>query len=383
MKRLALRGRALALAAVSVALLALFVYVVLRTGPLASVAVTAAEVNTQPVRPAMFGTGTVEARYGFKLGPTTAGRLKFLDVHVGDRVKAGQVLGAMEPVEIDERIASQGAVLRRAEAAVAEAAARHEFAQTQAQRYDKLASMRMSSEEVAAAKRQELHIAAAALSGARDEVTRARADQGATRTQRSNLRFIAPFDGLVVARHAEPGTTVVAGQAVLEIIDPRSLWVKVRFDQNTAANLAAGLPASIVLRSGGGLAVPGHVQHVEPLADAVTEETLARIVFETQPARLPPVGELAEVTVSSAPTAAAPTILNAALQRVDGRVGVWKLVGGKLRFAPVVLGAADLDGHVQVLSGVSHGERVVVYSEKVLNARSRVHVVAQLPGVLQ
>jgi multidrug resistance efflux pump len=42
-------------------------------------------------------------------------------------------------------------------------------------------------------------------------------------TQRGNLRLIAPADGLVSSRDADPGTTVVAGQAVVEVIDPESL----------------------------------------------------------------------------------------------------------------------------------------------------------------
>ena len=44
----------------------------------------------------------------------------------------------------------------------------------------------------------------------------------------------------------------------------------------------------------------------------------------------------------------------------------------------MTLGVADLDGHVQVLSGLSVGDQVVLYSEKPLTARSRIHVVERL-----
>ena len=43
------------------------------------------------------------------------------------------------------------------------------------------------------------------------------------------------------------------------------------------------------------------------------------------------------------------------------------------------LGASDLDGRVQV-SGLAAGDRVVVYSEKTLSARSRIQIVDRLPG---
>jgi len=85
MKRLPLQGRTLALLAVVVPLLALFVYVALRSGPMAPVKVTVATVETKSITPALFGIGTVEARHTYRIGPTFTGRVKRLDVEVGER----------------------------------------------------------------------------------------------------------------------------------------------------------------------------------------------------------------------------------------------------------------------------------------------------------
>ncbi len=116
MSKLPLQGRTLALLAVILPLLTLFVYVALRSGPLASVAVTVSDVESRTVSPALFGIGTVEARYTYKIGPTFAGRIKRLDVHVGDQVKAGQSLGEMEPVDLDDRVRSQESAFKRSKA---------------------------------------------------------------------------------------------------------------------------------------------------------------------------------------------------------------------------------------------------------------------------
>ena len=165
------------------------------------------------------------------------------------------------------------------------------------------------------------------------------------------------------------------------MIDPKSLWINVRFDQISASGLAGGLPTRIVLRSRSGQTLKGRVLRVEPKADAVTEEMIAKVTFDSQPETLPPVGELAEVTVDLPALQAAPLIPNAAVQRMGDKIGVWQVVDGDLRFSPVKLGASDLNGYVQVREGLKNRDQVVTYSEKALTPRSRIHVVDHIPGV--
>ena len=378
MRIFSLKRSTLALIAVVLPLLFLFIYVAFRSGPLAPTAVTVTTVESRALTPALFGIGTVQARYTYKIGSTFAGRLKRLDVHVGDTVNAGQVLGEIDPVDMDERITAQQAAVKSSQAAFAQAQARLAFAQTQASRYEQLLAAQGISEESTAAKRQELAIANAAFAAAREDTLRIRADLEALRTLRGNLRLVAPAAGVVIAREAEPGTTVVAGQSVVEVVDPMSVWIDTRFDQVSADGLRAGLPAQISLRSRQSQALSGRLMRIEPRADAVTEETLAKVVFVAQPTALLPLGELAEVTVQLGDLPAAPTIPNAALRTVNGQRGVWKLSDGDLVFAPITLGGSDLEGHVQVLKGVKAGERVIVYSDKILSSRSRIHIVETL-----
>jgi RND family efflux transporter MFP subunit len=381
MKKLPLQGRTLAMLAVIVPLLAVFIYLALRSGPLAPIAVTVATVESQSVTPGLFGIGTVQARYTYKIGPTFAGRVKSLTVHVGDHVKAGQVLGEMEPVDLDDRVRSQESAFKRAQATLREAQARQAYAQGQAHRYEQLFSVRSTSEEILTTKRQELQIADASLSAVLEDLARTRSDREGVVAQRSNLRLIAPVDGLVATRDADPGTTVVAGQSVVEVIDPGSLWINVRFDQISATGLAAGLPARVALRSRGDQPLKARVLRVEPKADAVTEEMLAKVVFDTPRELLPPLGELAEVTVDLPALPPAPLVPNAAIQRQGDKTGVWQIVDADLQFTPVKLGASDLNGLVQVREGLNKGDQVVTYSEKALSARSRIHVVDRIPGV--
>ena len=381
MKKFPIRGRTLALLAILLPLFLLFVYTGLRSGPLAPVPVVVTTVNTQPLTPALFGIGTVEARYTYKIGPTFAGRLKQLQVHVGDQVTKGQVLGEMDPVDLDDKIRALDAGLKRAEAMLKEAQTRHTYAQTQANRYAKLAAARATSKESADTKQHELQITTAALSVAKEELARITADRDALYTQRDHLRLIAPSDGLVVLRNANPGTTIVAGQSVIELIDPQSLWLHVRFDQSSAAGLVAGLDAQIVLRSRKDQSLNGTVLRIEPKADAVTEELLAKVTFNQLPQPLPSLGELTEVTLSLPTLEARPVIPNSSIRRYEGEMGVWQITDGDLRFTPIQIGAADLNGSVQVLEGLAEGDQIVSYSEKALSQNRRIKVVDAIAGV--
>ena len=389
--------RTSALVGVLVTLVGVFAYATLRSGPLAPIQVTVATVENLPISPGLFGIGTLDARYTYRIGPTFAGRVKHVDVNVGDTVKAGDLLGEMDPVDLDARIEAQEAALARAqanisavEAQVQEVLAIMAYAKNQARRYEQLFLEQVAAAEQVEAKRQELQVAEARLLAANanldatlHERISMRADLEGLVRQRANLRLVASVDGLVTARNADPGTTVVAGQPVVELIDPSSLWINVRFDQLQSAGLRAGLPVRIVLRSMSGSSLAGNVLRVEPMADAVTEEILAKVVFDAIPDPLPPVGELAEVTVALPPLPALPVVPSPSVQRVDGSIGVWLIEADGLRFAPITLGAADLDGRIQVSQGLNPDQRVVLYSQRKLDVHSRIKIVDRLPGVPQ
>jgi multidrug efflux pump subunit AcrA (membrane-fusion protein) len=123
------------------------------------------------------------------------------------------------------------------------------------------------------------------------------------------------------------------------------------------------------------------VLRVDPLADPVTEETMAKVVFDRLPDPRPPVGELVEVTVALPAVAAAPVIPQAALHRVEGRWGVWRVVSDDLQFVPVSPGIADLEGLMQVREGLEEGDQVVVYSESALTPHRSIRIVDHIKGV--
>jgi len=391
MNSTALLKRRLIMGAVALALIGGMAYVSLRTGPLAPIKVTVANPVEGTLNPSIFGIGTVEARRSWIVGPTVAGRVLSVKVDVGDSVKAGQLLAEMDPVDFSQRQAALDASLARAgsaqsaaQAQLFDAKARSALAATTTQRNQDLARQNFISSgaldavlQAQASANAAVQVAQANLAGAGQDQTRLKAERAALAQQRDNVRLFAPADAVVTTRDAEAGSTVVAGQPVLRLMDPASLWVKLRVDQGRSAGLATGVKASIVLRSKPQTPLSGQVARLELLADSVTEERLAQVAFDTPPAYVS-VGEMAEVTLQLPASAPALLLPNAAIQHQKGQSGVWRLKDGRPEFAPVQLGTQSLDGQVQVLKGLEKTDQVVIYSQKALSSGARISVVESL-----
>jgi HlyD family secretion protein len=384
-------SRRMLLGGLAVALAAALAFVALRTGPLAPVKVQVTEVKKGSVSPAIFGIGQVEAQRSWMVGPTVAGRVLSVLADVGQAVQPGQALAEMDPVDLDQRLAALDASLARAQsmrqaagAQVNDAMARRVLAAANLKRNEDLARQNFISAGALEARTQEVASASAGvaaaqanLDGTAQDIARLRAERAALAQQRGNLKLVAPAAAVVTARDAEAGTTVLAGQAVLRLMDPASLWVKLRVDQGRSAGLAPGLVARIALRSRPGELLPGKVARVEALADSVTEERLAMVAFDALPVGAS-VGEMAEVTLQLPATAESLLLPNAAVVQHEGQIGVWRLKDGELEFAPVTLGVQGLDGAVQVITGLGEGDTVVLYSQSALKPGARIAVVEQL-----
>lgn len=382
----------------ALAVLAIIGLVAFRIGPLAPNRVTVATVKSERITPAVFGIGSVEARQSWLIGPMTAGRVLRVLVDVGDKVKAGQWLAEMDPIDLEQRQKAQEAAMAKAvsvqaaaKAQVADAQARRELAQSSWRRQQDLASQNFISATALEAQQQAWRSAEAALQvaqanaqAAAQDMARVQAESAGVAFQRQSIRMLAPADAVVTSRDAEAGSTVVAGQPVLKLVNPQSLWVRMRVDQGRSAGLATGLAARIVLRSQPQQVWSGVVERVEWQADSVTEERIAQVAFRLEAGQVQPavsMGEMAEVTLDLPASAEGPVVPQASMQKHQGQTGVWRLsASGAVEFAPVQWGAVSLDGHVQALTGLKAQDRVVVYSEKPLQPGARVRVVEALVG---
>jgi HlyD family secretion protein len=369
--------------------LAAFAWLLTTHGPLAPVDVQVGRVVRTDLQPVVFGIGTVEARRTYAVGPIAPGRLLRVLVDQGEAVKAGQLLAEMDPVDMDRRVQaaqSTGARSRQsvqvANAQVAEAASRAKLAAANRSRDQRLFDQGVISRQMLDVSAAEAERAAAALAAARAgarvvavDIDRVDAEAQGLGNLRDSLRIVSPVDGVVTAREIEPGTTVVAGQPVLRLVAPDSLWVRARIDQSRAKDVRVGQVANVVLRSAPDTPLAGRVARIELQSDAVTEERIVTVSFDAPPGNLY-LGELAEVTLHLPAVKGVLAVPSAAIARDEGKVGVWQLVAGRSQFRPVALGNQGQPGVAQVQSGLAEGDAVVVHSSALLRPAVRVRAVA-------
>ena len=332
-------------------LLIVIAVLVLRNGPLAGTEVTLATAETGDLVPQVFGIGTVEARRAYLIGPTIASRVKQVLVDQGDAVRAGQVLAELDPVDLDERVSSANSALQRAANAIESAEAQLREATSRA--------------------------AQAQLGAAQRDAARFGAERAGVGKQRAQYHLRSPINGLVTAREAEPGSTVIAGQAVLRLIDPASLWVRARVDQARAAGLAVGRPAQIVLRSQSQAPLPGRVARIEIASDSVTEERIVAVAFDAAPPGAS-TGELVEVTIALPAVKNALSLPTAAIRRAGQQTGVWRIDNGRAVFVALETGVTTLDGRTEVRTGLARGDAVIHHSPREVKAGERVRQVERL-----
>ena len=86
-------------------------------------------------------------------------------------------------------------------------------------------------------------------------------------TEDAMVDVTTPADGVVVARSANPGDTVPAGQPLLTLVDPRQLWVNANVEETQFKKLAVGQRVTVHVDTLD-VDLPGHVAAITPASAA-------------------------------------------------------------------------------------------------------------------
>jgi len=327
----------------------------------------------QDVALRIYGLGSVEARILSRVGFEVGAALTGLAADVGDRVVKGQELATLDPAEQEARTARARAAveanvasLARAEATVVRA--RSVLVQREAanRRLQGLAQRDVTSIQRAEEAQRDEDVARADLAVAEAEVAVIRAqgvDAAAALQQEKVLlarhRLTAPYDAVIVTRHAEAGTVVRAGDPIFTLIALETVWIQAYVDEERAGQLALGQPGTIRLRSQPQAEFHGTIARIGLESDRVNEERRIWLTCTDCPEPMY-LGEQAEVRITTGNRDSALMVPEVAITGFDGHRGlVWLVRDGRLEQAELTFGARDDRGRVEVTGGLPEGASIV------------------------
>lgn len=321
--------------------------------PLRGVTLVAARAETVPD----WGeaVGTVRAEHTSLLAAQTMGNILELRASEGDRVRRGQVLAIIDDAQASATLRQAEAALASTRQHVASAEADHRLASATLRRYQDLLEKKSVSPQEFDEVKARAEAAAAGLEAARAVTAQAQAEVARARTALSHTRIMAPFDGVISEKRADPGTLATPGMPIFVLEDTREFRLEASLDESDAGRVKTGdrVPVSIQALN---LEMEGKVAQVVPAADPASRSFLVKVRLPDDP-RLRS-GLFGRVRFPRGERQAVLIPPSAVVERGQLQ-GVYVVGGDQVASLQYVTLGGQQDGSVEVLSGLQAGDRVV------------------------
>lgn len=307
-------------------------------------ALKTAAVELRDIELTASAEAVVEAVRQSTVSAQIAGRIVDLRFDVGDYVKQGEVIARIDERAVAQAAQASEAQVREAQAALANARANYE-------RSRQLLAQKFISQAA-------LDQAEAAYKAAQARVSALIAGAGAAATERSFATLVAPYSGVVSARHVELGEMAAPGRPIMTGFDPSTLRVVANVPQAQVAAIRALGKARIEVPSLGRW-VDVKSMTLVPAADPRTHTTRIRLDLPADVRGVVPgIYARAHFVVGTAPKLLVP---RAAVVRRSEVTAVYVVdEQGRARLRQVRLGSAGDETSVEVLAGLQPGERVAL-----------------------
>jgi RND family efflux transporter MFP subunit len=304
----------------------------------------------------MIASGYVVAQRKAAVASKGTGRLVYLGVVEGDRVRTGQVIARIEDADVRAQLA-------QAQANLALSRAELRDAERSLVREKTLMDSNFSSQATYDA-------ADARLERVKAGIAVAQAALQSAEVALENTVIRAPFDGTVLTKNADVGEVVapLAGgafskSAVVTIADLRSLQVEADVAESNLETISADQPCEIVLDAYPDVRYPGYVAKIVPTADRAKATVQVKVAFRSYDSRVLPemsakvhfLPRPSRVAVDTQPVLVVP---GTAVVERNGRSVVFVVEGGRAVEVPVVVGR-QLGSSVAIREGLRPRVQVV------------------------
>ncbi|HEY4932185.1 MAG TPA: efflux RND transporter periplasmic adaptor subunit, partial [Terriglobales bacterium] len=241
------------------------------------------QVQKTSVPDVVEATGTVRAALSAQLSSQVMGTITRVNVHEGDRVKRGEVLVAIDEAQQQAAFAGANAGLHASQESIAAADADYALAESTMQRYQML----YDKKSVSPQEFDEVKTRLAAAKARRDaaHANREQAEAGVSQagTAMSFTKVRAPFDGLVIARLAEPGAMASPGVPLLTVEDPSRFRLEATVDESKIGAVRLGESVPVVIDALGEQSIEGKVTQIVPAVDPGSRTFTVKIDLPANP----------------------------------------------------------------------------------------------------
>jgi HlyD family secretion protein len=214
--------------------------------------------------------GTVRAQRRAQLSSEVGGRVVEIAHREGDRVTAGALLIGLNDATQRAQLRLAEAGLQVAEASRRQACIARDRARRELGRKRKLAEEAIVSADLLDQLESAYEGASASCNAATAEVDRAQAQIAAIEVELEKLVIRAPFDGIIaevaveVGEWITPSPPLLTAPAVVDVIDPTSLYVSAPMDEVDSGAIRTGQRAKVTVDSHPSASFPGKVVRVAP-----------------------------------------------------------------------------------------------------------------------
>lgn len=309
--------------------------------------------QTQPV------IGRFVSRQAGVVAARTEGPVTEVSVQVGDQVKRGQVLAALDIDRLTWLRDIARAVAQENEALVSAAEARLNKRIQEVQRLEGIRESAAFSQARYDDAVQDWIEAEAALAAARASLARVQANLKLAEDDLRHGRVRAPYNGVVTQRQTVAGNYVNVGSPVVSLINQDDLEIEADVPYNRIAGLQPGTPVTI--RTADGASHNGIVRAVGAEENPMSRTRVVRFtpVIENSAVK-PAAGETADVLLPIGLPREVVTVHKDAVLKRQGISLVYVVdENNTAQIRPIELGEA-VGPRFEVLDGLQPGEQVVV-----------------------
>ena len=317
-------------------------------------------------------SGYIVAQRKAAVASKGTGRLEFLGVIEGDRVKQGQIIGRLENSDVEAALGQAKANLVVAKAGLESAKAEQEDATANYQRQKTLFDQGSISRADYDAANSRYKRAMAGVASAEASIKYGEANVRSAEVQLEYTLIRAPFDGVVLTKNANVGEVIspfgaAAGSrgAVVSVADMTSLEVEADVSESNIERIREKMPCEITLDAYPDKRYSGFVNKIVPTADRAKATVLTKVRFTKLDDRVLPEmrakvnflnEEKKQSTADAAPKLTAPL---AAVATRNGQKVLFVVKDGRVTETPVTLGTIT-GSRVEIISGAASGDKVVL-----------------------